>query len=274
MDRGLLLSLDGIDGTGKSTQCRMLVDWLNLRGTPAILCNDPGGTGRTGNWLDPARQKRRHFPRGSITLHGEPGRVGGRIIRPALESGKTVISDRFVLANVVYQGHAGGIDPAELWKVGYFSTNDLLPSMTFVLDLPIEEAVRRRGRDPDRMELCDAEYRERLRRGYLSEAQRRPDRFRIIDASASVDEIQDRLARKSKGCCRRNPLYAAGGRFHKITGTRTIKVVRLRLICGNENGQETQKTAEGKERRGWPIRHCSCTLRECNKTRRSGKHVD
>ncbi len=198
MDRGLLLSLDGIDGTGKSTQCRMLVDWLNLRGTPAILCNDPGGTALGSKLRSILLDKSE-----DISLRAEAllfmasrAELVARIIRPALESGKTVISDRFVLANVVYQGHAGGLDPAELWKVGYFSTNDLLPSMTFVLDLPIEEAVRRRGRDPDRMESRDAEYRERLRRGYLSEAQCRPDRFRIIDASASVDEIQDRLRKE------------------------------------------------------------------------------
>ena len=113
-----------------------------------------------------------------------------RIIRPALAAGGVVISDRYLLANVVYQGHAGGLDVDELWRVEQFVTGGLDPDLTIVLDLPVEAALARRGRDADRKELRDREYQERVRQGFLAEARRRPDRIRVIDASPSVEEIQ------------------------------------------------------------------------------------
>jgi dTMP kinase len=196
--RGLFLSLDGIDGTGKSTQCRLLVEWLNARGMPAILCHDPGGT-HLGDRLRAIlldKSEDLSLRAEALLFMASRAELVERVIRPALEAGTTVISDRFVLANIAYQGHAGGLDPAELWEVGQFSTGGLIPSLTFILDLPVDEAVRRRGRDPDRIESREVEYRERLRQGFLSEAHRRPDRFRIIDAAASVEEIQERLRKQ------------------------------------------------------------------------------
>jgi dTMP kinase len=117
------------------------------------------------------------------------------VIRPALAAGKVVVSDRYLLANVVYQGHAGGLDVDLLWQVGRLSTGGLEPDRTFVLDLPLEIALARRGRPADRMESQPLEYHQRVREGFLAEARRRPERMTVIDARPSIDEVQAMLQR-------------------------------------------------------------------------------
>jgi dTMP kinase len=189
------ISLDGIDGTGKSTQCRLLVDWLNASGVPAIGCADPGGT--------PLGEQLRAIllaSRADISSRAEAllfmtsrAELVNRVIRPALESGRVVVSDRFIAANVVYQGYAGGLPPAELWEVGRFSTGGLIPDLNVILDLPVEQAAARRGRTADRMESRGGDYLHRVREGFLAEARARPDRFLVIDASPDVAAVQARL---------------------------------------------------------------------------------
>ena len=112
------------------------------------------------------------------------------VIRPALAAGKTVVSDRFLLANVVYQGHAGGLDVDELWTIGRLATGGLEPDLTVVLDMAPEEAAGRLTRPLDRMELQGEEFRQRLRQGFLAEAARRPDRIVVVDAARSIEDVQ------------------------------------------------------------------------------------
>jgi dTMP kinase len=107
-----------------------------------------------------------------------------------LAAGKTVVSDRFLLANVVYQGHAGGLDVEEVWRVGAVATDGIRPDLTFVLDMGAEEAARRLDRAPDRMEARGFDYLGRVRQGYLEEARRRPDALLVIDAARDVDAVQ------------------------------------------------------------------------------------
>src|SRR5208282_2800251 len=109
-------------------------------------------------------------------------------IRPALNSGQAVVADRYLLANVVYQGHAGGLDPERLWEVGLLATGGLEPDLTLVLDLPVEAALaRRQARGPgalspaDRVEARDVTYQERVREGFLREARTRPQRIHVVD---------------------------------------------------------------------------------------------
>jgi dTMP kinase len=195
MARGFFISLDGVDGAGKSTQCRLLGDWLRGRGASVVLCHDPGGT--------ELGQELRHLLlnyRGTMALTCEAflfmasrAQLIAQVIRPALEQGSIVVADRFLLANVVYQGHAGGLDPAQLWNVGLFGTGGLEPDLTFVLDLPLEVACARRQTHPDRMESRDRDYHTRVREGFLLEAKRRPQSTRVIDVTRSTDEIQQQL---------------------------------------------------------------------------------
>lgn len=192
---GLFLSLDGIDGTGKSTQVRLLADWLRTRGRDVVTCVDPGGTpiGDAIRALVLDHRRDMSVPCEAMLFMASRAELVARVIRPALESGAVVLSDRFLLATVVYQGHGGGMNIDELWRIGRFAADGIEPDVTIVLDLPIELAERRRGRQPDRLEQRDREFHERVRQGFLAEARKRPDRIRVIDASESADAVQERI---------------------------------------------------------------------------------
>jgi len=118
------------------------------------------------------------------------------VIQPALDAGQTVISDRFLLANVVYQGHAGGLDSEQLWQIGRFATGGIEPDLTIVLDLPLDAARARQKLSADRLESRDDSYHQRVRDGFLAEASRRPERIRIVDARGSVDAVQEAIRRE------------------------------------------------------------------------------
>jgi dTMP kinase len=119
-------------------------------------------------------------------------------IRPALDRGETVVSDRYLLANVVYQGHAGGLDVDELWRVGQLATGGLEPNLTFVLDISPEAAAKRIDRPLDRMESQGDDFRRRLREGFRIEAARRSDKILIIDADRPIDAIQSEIRRAAE----------------------------------------------------------------------------
>lgn len=195
MNNGLFLSLDGLDGGGKSTQCRRLADWLRRQGRAVVEAVDPGGTplgqelrqlllsGR--HHLDPACE--------ALLFMASRAQLVAEVIRPALARGDIVLSDRFLLANVVYQGHAGGLDIDLLWQAGRLSTGGLVPDHTFVLDLPLDAAEARRQRPADRMERRPRDYHERVRHGFLAEAKRQPTRITVLDASRPADDVQAEL---------------------------------------------------------------------------------
>ena len=105
-------------------------------------------------------------------------------------AGKTVVSDRYLLANVVYQGHARNLDVAKLWEIGNYITRGVLPDLTFLLDMPATAAHNRIQRTLDRMEREGDEFRERLRRGFLAEAARNGNRVVVIDAARPIDAVQ------------------------------------------------------------------------------------
>ena len=170
-------SLDGIDGAGKSTQCRMLADWLRQQGHKVIECADPGGTeiGTTLRTLLLEHRGQMSVACEALLFMASRAQLIAEIIRPALQAGIIVVSDRFFLANVVYQGYGGGLDPARLFDTALFGTEGLEPDLTFVLDLPPSSALTRRKERPDRLESRDASYHEKVCAGFRTEARRRPD---------------------------------------------------------------------------------------------------
>jgi dTMP kinase len=193
--RAPFISLDGLDGTGKSTQCRLLAEWLRGRGLAVEECSDPGGTA-IGLVVRDLLLHHRHemaLPCEALLFMASRAQLVAEVIRPALAAGRVVVCDRFLLANVVYQGHAGGLDVEGLWDIGRFGTGGLEPDLTLVLDLPPAAALARRGRPPDRLESREAAFHERVRAGFLAEARRRPERIRIVDASQSVEGIHQRI---------------------------------------------------------------------------------
>ncbi len=184
MARGVFISLDGLDGCGKSTQCRLLADYLRDKGRSVTTCVDPGGTAVGAQLREILLHQRSTLAAEceALLFMASRAQLVHDVIRPALQAEHVVISDRYLLANVVYQGHAGGLDPEQLWQVGKLSTGGFDPDLTLVLDLPIEKAAARRTGPADRVESRGPEYHERVRRGFLLEAERHRERMCVIDA--------------------------------------------------------------------------------------------
>ena len=199
MARGPFISLDGVDGAGKSTQCRLLAQWLRQRGLAVTECADPGGTEVGQHLRGLLLDHRRHI---SVTCEAllfmaSRAQLTAEVIRPALDAGHAVVSDRFLLANIAYQGYGGNLDPAKLYAIGLFAVGGVEPDLTLVLDLPPAAARSRRKAEADRMESRDEAFHARVRAGFIAEARKRSDRITVIDAGQPVDQVQECIRREA-----------------------------------------------------------------------------
>jgi dTMP kinase len=189
----MFISFDGGDGTGKSTQAELFAQWLRQRGHDVVTCRDPGSTplGEAVRGILLDRHDLHIDRRSEMFLYmAARAQMVEELIRPMLEQGKTVVSDRYLLANVVYQGYGGGLDVATLWEVGRVATGGLMPDLTIVLDVPAEVAAARMARPLDRMEQQGAAFHARVRKGFLTEAARAPDKIVVVNAARPIEEVQ------------------------------------------------------------------------------------
>jgi dTMP kinase len=187
------LSIDGGDGTGKSTQVELLAEWLRGQGREVVACRDPGSTplGEAVRKILLDRHDLHIHRRSEMLLYmAARAQMVEEVIRPALDRGKTVLCDRYLLANVVYQGYGGGLDVPTLWEVGRVATGGLMPEVTIVLDVPPEVAAERMARPLDRMEQQGAAFHARVRDGFLAEAGRAPGKIVVVNAARSIEEVQ------------------------------------------------------------------------------------
>ena len=194
--RGQFFCLEGPDGAGKSTQAARLADWLRASGFEVVSCRDPGGTA-LGDRLRPLILGRDGPPiglRAEMLLYmASRAQMVSEVIRPALDAGKAVVTDRFLLSNVVYQGYAGGLDVDELWRVGRSATGGLMPDLTVVIDLPTDLAKGRVGVPRDRIEDRGDAYRERVRAGFLEAVDSYPASIAVVDGATDPDEVFRRI---------------------------------------------------------------------------------
>ncbi|WP_425394966.1 dTMP kinase [Aeoliella sp.] len=193
----MFFSFDGIDGVGKSTQIDLFCQWMRAQGRTVTQCRDPGST--------PLGERIRDLlltHDDSVSIHRRSemllymaarAQLVEEIIRPALDRGEVVISDRYLLANIVYQGHAGQLPLEQVRTVGQVTIDGVAPDAVFVLDMSVGAADARMARELDRMEEQGAEFRRRLREGYLAEAAVDPA-IHVIDASRSIDEVHESIA--------------------------------------------------------------------------------
>ena len=199
----MFISFDGVDGVGKSTQAAQFVEWLQEQGHQVLRCRDPGST-ELGERLRTLvlKDTKISIAAGSEMLLYMAARAQlvSEVIQPALAAGQVVVSDRFLLANVVYQGHAAGLDPQEIWDVGAVATGGLEPDLTVVLDMPLEKAVGRIGRELDRMEARGLEFLEKVRQGFLREAERSPERIVVVNADQAIPQVQNDIRQVASRC--------------------------------------------------------------------------
>jgi dTMP kinase len=204
----MFFAFDGLDGVGKTTQLELFCQWLSAAGHNVVRCIDPGSTplGEKVRGLLLERHGMRIDPMAEMLLFmAARAELVTEIIRPALAAGQTVVSDRFLLANVVYQGYARGLDVAAIWEIGRVATEGVAPDLTIVLDMPIDATTDRLARPLDRMETGqDAEFRGRLRSGFLAEAGAQPDRIAWIDGARPIDVVHDEIRRRAE------PILARG----------------------------------------------------------------
>ena len=202
--RGRFITLEGPEGSGKTTAARHLAAWLRERGRTVVLTQEPGGTPLG----DEVRRIVLHMrgmsddldPRADALLYAA-GRAQHveRVIRPALERGDWVVCARYLDSSLAYQGAGYGNDMAELRRLQEFATGGLLPDLTLLLDVPVEVGLERTRRRAEWNRFEDTEelaFFEQVRAAYLRLAEEEPDRFRIVDGSGSVEEA-DRAIREA-----------------------------------------------------------------------------
>lgn len=199
--RPLLITLDGIDGVGKSTQIERLTDYLEGLGHKTLRVQDPGSTAIGAKLRELLLDSDLHLHRRTEAMLFMASRCEmiETTIRPALSAGQTVISDRFLLANVVYQSIGGGVSPEQLWKMGRWANDGLVPDLTLLLDMPAEVAMQRIDRPADRMERRGVEYLESVRQAFLKQLPHSGKATAVINADQSVDDVSRDLLQAVDG---------------------------------------------------------------------------
>ena len=194
----MFITLDGGDGCGKSTQIRHLAEKLHAQGHEVVCCRDPGST-PLGDAVRNILLNRQELHIADVTevflFMAARSQLVREVIRPALESGKIVISDRFLLSTLVYQCYAGGVPAKTLESISAAAVGTTLPDLGIVLDIPYEVAVQRIGDRavPDRMERKGEEYHRRVREGFLQYTAAEPHRYVVIDATPTPEEVADTI---------------------------------------------------------------------------------
>ncbi|SMP52930.1 thymidylate kinase [Neorhodopirellula lusitana] len=196
------ISLDGIDGVGKSTQIQLLTQRLTEAGQDVLVVRDPGSTEIGQKLRALLLDSDLHMNRLTEAMLFMASRTEmiESILRPALAAGKTVISDRFLLANVVYQstgdlrpGSKPTVAPETLWQMGRIACGGLSPDLTLVLDMPAEVSLKRLDGPADRMEARGTDYMNAVRNAFLAQLPHTGGRGVVIDADDTPEGVAERI---------------------------------------------------------------------------------
>jgi dTMP kinase len=198
---GQFISFEGSEGSGKSTQIRLLAERLQRHGLTPVVVREPGGTAigeSIRHLLKHDTNAGRMFPETELLLFAASrAQLVREIIAPALQEGKVVLCDRYLDSTTVYQGVARKLASSRVQAVNEFAVGDLLPDATLVLDIDAEEGMRRatsRGNGtPDRMESESIDFYQRVRQGYLVLAESLPERFLVVSAQQDIHTIADQI---------------------------------------------------------------------------------
>ena len=194
MAKGHFITVEGIDGVGKSTQAALMEAVLDSAGYDVLRLREPGGVKISEQiraiLLDPANAEMGDVCE-LLLYEAARAQLVHQVIRPALSAGKTVICDRFYDSTTAYQAFADGLDRGMVSQANELAVDGCRPDLTLVFDLPVEDALRRRsGREAeDRLELKGLEFQERVAAGFRAVAVDEPDRVKLIDAGGSIAEV-------------------------------------------------------------------------------------
>ena len=199
---GKLITFEGPEGGGKSTQARLLTEFLRNKNIRVLTSREPGGT-PTGEIIrdilqnDLAKEPLCDAAE-ALLFCASRAQLCTNVLGPALERGDWIVLDRFTDSTLAYQGYGRGFDVETLRQLNAFATGPVSPAVTFLLDIPVLDGLQRavaRSGNKDRIERAPIAFHERLRQGYLEMAAREPERFAVLDASQPVERVTHDLFR-------------------------------------------------------------------------------
>lgn len=194
LKRGMFISLEGVEGCGKSTQAELLAQYITELGHSVVQTREPGGTPISERiremLLDPRNSEMAHVTELLLYLAARAQHVA-QLILPALNEGKVVICQRFSDATFAYQGHARGLDMNHLKQMNEIATGGLEPDLTILLDMEAAKGLSRKHHDQrDRLENESLSFHNKVREAYLDIARRSPERIQVIDANGSMEDVR------------------------------------------------------------------------------------
>jgi dTMP kinase len=198
---GIFITFEGGDGSGKTTQMALLVNWLERQGRSVCVTREPGGT-EFGVQLRDIILHSRGFisPRAEALIYAaDRAHHIATVVRPALERGEIVVQDRYLDSSVAYQGAGRVLDPSEVEGLSLWATENLLPDLTILLDVPAELAKQRQSQSErkfDRLEAEALDFHERVRTAYLERAAADSARIVVVDGTKSVEEINEVITQR------------------------------------------------------------------------------
>ena len=198
MERGKFITIDGVEGAGKSTQIEFIYEYLKAKGANVILTREPGGTDvgeKIRTLLLSNSTGKIHADTELMLMFAARNEHIQNKIMPALKHGDWVLSDRFTDASYAYQGGGRGLDVSRIKKLEQWVSKDFTPDMTLLLDVPVEIGMSRvesRGKK-DRIELESTNFFNRVRQGYIDRSEQFPERIKLIDSSQTVEYTKQQI---------------------------------------------------------------------------------
>ncbi|MCI1272942.1 MAG: dTMP kinase [Clostridiaceae bacterium] len=193
--KGLFITFEGADGCGKTTQLKLLAQYLEQKGREILITREPGGKGLG----EKVREILLNYdgdvsPRCEEFLFlADRAQNIDIIVNPAIKSGKIVLCDRHTDSTIAYQGYGRGLDIDRIKNLNNMATNGRIPDLTFIFDIDTKTSMQRVGKEKDRMESAGIEFHNRVRQGYLEIAKQEPNRVKVLDATKSIEEIHKKV---------------------------------------------------------------------------------
>ncbi len=194
--KGKFITLEGSEGSGKSTQSALILDYLKSKNLPVMLLREPGGvkiSEKIREMLLDVHHKAMGDECETLLYMAARAQLVKEVLKPALDKGQIVLCDRFLDSTIAYQGWGNGVDVDAIESMGKFAVGKIKPDLTLLFDIDPQQGLSRTNAKKDRIELRSLQYHARVRQGYLALAKKEPERIKVIRVDAPKEEIFERV---------------------------------------------------------------------------------